>query len=251
LAPLTSRIAAKITVRSVAPNTLEYRLRIAEPLAKPVGDRKGKATSNVLPSGLKYRPGLAQPLANAASHLEAKATLRGNFLLAAGNRTQRTTYLAPHLVLLNTAGETLDLTLTFADSSPQFFAVPVKVSGLQVYRTEPTQPSAPDRAVSTLRAAQLTFPDVNDLSREVYPTDILTIDTLRGGLLRDLSVHSGLLTADLIGTVHDVRISGRSVMPSYLDSLAAHHEAGVVIGAVAYVLATVLAIARWLRRPTV
>jgi hypothetical protein len=213
LAGLSADSATIVTVSHVKPLPQQFRIRVADPST------------------------------------EAKASLAGSFVVATPQQAMNLIYPRARAIPIQRRDRVLDLTLLFPDTSSLLFAVPLEVSELNPVRQVDMGLLEPSRTVSTLQTARLTFPELNGLTREIYPTEILRLDIAREGKLRQLLLRSGAVEADFIGTVHNVTVGGTTVMPSLLDWWSAQHAVALVWTAATYTLITLFAAWRWLRRP--
>lgn len=223
---------ARVTVAYVGPEPRQFGIRI-EDTTKADQVTSGSAIA---------APAIAQ------------ANVMGSFVLETKCPTEtcpsrRLSYPSTQAIRLIGDDRLVDLTVALRDTSTDLFVSPLRIAAVEPFRVLYADGSRVD-SVSTLRTALLVFPDLNNLRREIHPSEIVELKILRDGKLRELSLRSDRLVADFTGTVEDVVIGGRSVMPSRFSWLSAQNAPAVLWSTVASILVAFLAIWRWLQRPT-
>lgn len=217
LASMRADSAAKVTIAYLAPRPLRFNIQVDDSSSAPTASPTGSFV-------------LVTP----------RDSVRDSLRLA---------YAKTKAIPVVRADRLLDLTVVLSDTANGLFSSPLRISELEPFRIEDVGDAIPD-SISTLRSARLTFPDLNGVSREIHPSEVVRLAILRDGKLRELSLRSDRIVADFTGRVRDVTIGDKSVMPSRFEWMTAQNAAAVLWSTATSVLLTFFAIWRWWRRPT-
>ena len=148
-----------------------------------------------------------------------------------------------------------ELRATLVDSTTQrALTTVVRIDTLELFqrsRTDILSDGQP-KSISAVHDGKLIFRSIDSSMIELGPADVLELDGLDGELSAVQYTPGGLAIV-FRGAVKEAHasngLSRRNLKPVLFDYLRARHTAVLIWGSIAWALGTVLAIARWWRRP--
>ena len=176
-------------------------------------------------------------------------SLTGSFTLATQRGSEPLVYPGTRPAPLKRVDPVVDVTVAMPDSSKSLFLSPLAIRELEPFRRIRTDDEGSLRPVSTLRSARLAFPGIDGQERDIHPSELIEITIVNDGRLRELEMKPDRLVIAFAGTVSNVKIDGKTAMPTLVEKLAAQHTVPLLWGAATYAFVTLLAIWRWWRNP--
>lgn len=148
----------------------------------------------------------------------------------------------------------LNLRGRVTDTATRVLASNTRVNALELFQfshTSVTASGSPKR-VSAIRTGKLIFTSIDSSLIALGPGEALQLDGV-DGQLNETRLSSGAVRVFFRGRVTGARaddgITSRNLKPVYFDYLRARHTPVLVWSSIVWALGTVLAVARWWRRP--
>ncbi len=175
--------------------------------------------------------------------------LKGDVMIAANSPASMYSFPTPHAMVITPEEDKLVLEVAFSDSLPIELARQLTVSGLSMSRIN--QFLELDRSLvynsSTLLEGTLNFEAFNSRSYSLYPGQLIRLVAPKGEI-GALSLDRKDIGISFRGDVQDI-VTGtndeRSLMPSVLEWLQAHHGLSLLWGSTLYVFGLLYGMYRW------
>jgi len=168
----------------------------------------------------------------------------------AGGPAEDITFSGPRSVVLQSGPNVLDLDITLPEGAQIEFAPQIEVSDLTLARID--EFGDPDRTlishVSTIESGALFYESLDGRSKELRPAEPLRFSSAVGSI-RALRVHDDKIELKFQGRVSGMSTGSgadpRSLMPTMLEWLSAHHGLALLWGGTLYAFGLLVTVLRW------
>ncbi len=144
----------------------------------------------------------------------------------------------------------VDIAMTIAGDARASFARVIPVSALTLLKAHQDTVGQTRVEESTIRAGTIYFSDLDDKSQSLRAGEMLRLEVSEGHL-RALSLAEDHVALSFHGKITELTIGEgrgrRSLMPTYLEWMSAHHALSLLWAAAMYIFGLALAILRWWR----
>jgi hypothetical protein len=185
---------------------------------------------------------------------ELRIEADGSVLLGQANGPAQDIKVDQQAFVLKGGKNEVDIDFAYTDVRQNMFSSPLSIADLSLLQVDTIQNDEKTvaRRESTILSGTLIFESLNGREQKLRPRETITL-TQAEGQIRSLNIRDDGIDLKFVGRVRDIRTgadsNSRSLMPTLLEWLKAHHSLSLLWGSVFYVFGLIIGVLRWWGKP--